>query len=218
VCGCSAPAPAMMLSSQSGAFLWRASFRSKRRTSSSAWSELGFSLVRKTPNDRERWVGVGSARRHRSQTSSPNSGTDLAVICFDSSALVKLVVEEVGSEVAAQLWDEADVVIASRLASPEVHAALATAQRTARLDPSSGARAHRDWDEFWSATRVVELTTEVAEAAATLARKFIVSGADAVHLASAMTMVEANPILVAWDVRLRTAALEAGLAVAPSRV
>jgi uncharacterized protein len=168
------------------------------------------------PSDREPRAGVGSALGHRSQTSSPNSDTELAVLCFDSSAFVKLVVEEVGSELAAQLWDEADAVVASRLAFPEVHGALATAQRTARLDPASGARAHGDWDEFWSAIRVVELTADVATAAATLARNFVLGGADAVHLASAMTMVEANPILVAWDVRLRTAALQAGLAVAPS--
>jgi uncharacterized protein len=140
----------------------------------------------------------------------------LAVVCFDSSAFVKLVVEEVGSEIAARLWDEADVVTASRLAFPEVHAALAAARRTARLDPASERRARRDWEEFWSATRVVELTAAVAAAAATLARRLILSGADAVHLASAMTMVDAQPILVAWDTRLRAAAREAGLVVAPT--
>ncbi|MEO7443145.1 MAG: VapC toxin family PIN domain ribonuclease, partial [Acidimicrobiales bacterium] len=40
--------------------------------------------------------------------------------------------------------------------------------------------------------------------------------ADAVHLASALTLVEADPILVAWDLRLRTAAVAAGLRVAPA--
>jgi uncharacterized protein len=139
----------------------------------------------------------------------------MAVVCFDSSAFVKLLVEEAGSDVAARLWDEADVVVASRLALPEVRAALAAAKRATRLDDASERMARHDWDEFWSATRVVELTANVAEAAAMLAGRHVLGGADAVHLASAMTMLEAKPILAAWDGRLRTAALEAGLVVAP---
>lgn len=142
----------------------------------------------------------------------------MAVVCFDSSAFVKLLVEEAGSDVAARLWDEADVVVASRLAFPEVVAALAAARRGARIDPRSERRARRDWDEFWSATRVVELTRDLAVASATLAGKFVLGGADAVHLASALVLADAEPILVAWDGRLRAAALEAGLVVAPARL
>ncbi len=131
----------------------------------------------------------------------------MAVACFDSSAFVKLLVEEAGSDIAARLWDEADIVVASRLAFPEV--------RAARLDAASERRARRDWDEFWSATRVIEVTADVAADAATLAGRHVLGGADAVHLASAMTLVEAVPVVVAWDVRLRTAAVDAGLVVAP---
>lgn len=139
----------------------------------------------------------------------------MAVVYFDSSAFVKLLVEESDSDVAARLWDEADVVVASRLAFPEVSAALAAARRTERLDVSSERRAHRDWDELWAATRVVELTDNVAADAAKLSRKHRLGGADAVHLASAMTLGEASPILAAWDARLRAAAIQAGLVVAP---
>ncbi|MGH9113531.1 MAG: type II toxin-antitoxin system VapC family toxin [Acidimicrobiales bacterium] len=139
----------------------------------------------------------------------------MAVACFDSSAFVKLLVEEAGSDIAARLWDEADVVVASRLAYPEVRATLAAARRAARLDAASERRARRDWDEFWSATRVIEVTADVAADAATLAGRHVLGGADAVHLASAMTLVEAVPVVVAWDVRLRTAAVDAGLVVAP---
>lgn len=140
----------------------------------------------------------------------------MTVVCFDSSAFVKLLVEETGSDIAARLWDEADVVAASRLAFPEVAAALAAAGRGARIDPGAERRARRDWDEFWAATRVVELTAAVSAAAATLAGRLVLGGADAVHLASALTLADAHPILVAWDSRLRTAALGAGLVVAPA--
>ncbi|MEJ7765757.1 MAG: hypothetical protein WKF86_09700, partial [Acidimicrobiales bacterium] len=67
-------------------------------------------------------------------------------------------------------------------------------------------------------TRAIELTDGIATSAASLAETHILGGADAVHLASALTIAQAVPILVAWDLRLRTAALAAGLLVAPSRL
>jgi hypothetical protein len=63
----------------------------------------------------------------------PHSATDMAILYLDSSALVKLVVEDHGSDVAAALWDGADAVISSGLAYPEVRAALAAAGRDDRI-------------------------------------------------------------------------------------
>jgi uncharacterized protein len=142
----------------------------------------------------------------------------VAVVCFDSSAFVKLLVDEAGSDVAARLWADADVVVASRLAYPEVRAALAAALRGARLDAGSERRARTDWDGFWSATRVIELSEAIARSAADLAGKLVLGGADAVHLAGAMTLAEVGPVLTTWDLRLHTAAAEAGLVVAPAHL
>ena len=44
---------------------------------------------------------------------------------FDASALVKLLVDEPGSDLAARVWDESDAVVTSRISYPEVAAALA---------------------------------------------------------------------------------------------
>jgi len=52
----------------------------------------------------------------------------------------------------------------------------------------------------------------VAASAAALAGQHELRGADAVHLANALTMATHPPLLVAWDGRLRAAA---GLAVIP---
>ena len=65
---------------------------------------------------------------------------------------------------------------------------------------------------------MIELTEAVAAEAARLAERFVLSGADAVHLASAMAVLDIHPILAAWDLRLRAAALEAGLRLAPADV
>ncbi len=139
----------------------------------------------------------------------------MAVVFFDSSAFVKLLVEEGGSDTAARLWDEADAVVASRLARPEVGAALAAARRGGRLEPGDEQSARRAWDEFWDATRVIELTEHLAEVASALAARMVLGGADAVHLASALTLAEVDLVLVTWDRRLSTAAVEAGVMVAP---
>jgi predicted nucleic acid-binding protein len=134
---------------------------------------------------------------------------------FDSSAFVKLLVEEDGSEHAERIWNEADVVVASRVALPEVGAALAAARRAARLDEASLRVARREWRRFWEATDVIELTDAVATDAAALAGRLVLGGADAVHLASVRMLQHAQPVLVTWDRRLAVAALSAGVSVTP---
>lgn len=57
----------------------------------------------------------------------------MALVYFDASALVKLVVEEPGTDVASALWDGCDAALSSRLAYPEVRAALAAARRNSDL-------------------------------------------------------------------------------------
>lgn len=142
----------------------------------------------------------------------------MAVVYFDSSALVKLLVEETGSEVAAQLWDGCDAAVASRLAYPEVRAALAAAGRNHDLDEADLAAAELAWTEYWSATRPVELTHPVEQHAGQLAAEYTLRGADAVHLASALALGDPELIVAAWDRRLRDGVSAAGLAVAPAEL
>ena len=140
----------------------------------------------------------------------------MTTACFDSSAFVKLLVEEDGSELAERIWNDADLVVASRLALPEVSAALAAAHRVARIDDSGARTARREWSRFWAATDVIELTGAIAADASRLASRLVLGGADAVHLASALTFLAMDPVLVTWDRRLAAAAVSAGVAVVPS--
>jgi uncharacterized protein len=139
-------------------------------------------------------------------------------VYFDASALVKLVVDESGSDLAAELWDGCDAAVASRLAYPEVRAALSAAGRNHDLDAADQAAAERSWEEFWSATRPVELTRDVEQHAGALAARHSLRGADAVHLASALALSEPGLIVAAWDRRLRVGALAAGLLIAPAEL
>jgi predicted nucleic acid-binding protein len=134
---------------------------------------------------------------------------------FDSSALVKLVVEETGSDLAAELWDGCDAAVASRLAYPEVRAALAAARRNHRLADHDLDAAENTSDGYWAAVRPVELTAAVQEHAGRLARIHALGGADAVHLASALAIGDPGLVVAVWDRRLHAGALAAGLRVAP---
>jgi hypothetical protein len=139
----------------------------------------------------------------------------VAIVYFDSSAFVKLLVDEDGSELAADLWDGCDAAVSSRLAYPEVRAALAAAGRAHRLDPAGRRRAERAWEEFWAATRPVELTGVVTATAGRLAGEHALRGADAMHLASLLAVGAAGAWFAVWDRRLRAAADAAGVRVVP---
>ena len=87
----------------------------------------------------------------------------MPLVYFDASAFVKLLTTETGSSLASALWDGCDAALSSRLAYPEVRAALAAAVRNHDLTESELAEAERDWEDFWAATRPVELTATVEQ-------------------------------------------------------
>jgi len=140
----------------------------------------------------------------------------VAIVYFDASAFVKLLVEEPGTELAVALWDGCDAAVSSRLAYPEVRAALAAARRNDDLDRVALEQAEQSWEEFWAATRPVELTPAVERRAGQLAGDHALRGADAVHLASALAVGDGALVVAAWDRRLHAGALAAHLGVAPA--
>jgi len=142
----------------------------------------------------------------------------VALIYFDSSALAKLLVQEHGSDLAAQLWDGCDAALASRLAYPEVCAALAAAGRNHDLSRGDLDVAEQAWEQYWAAVRPVELTAAVQHEAGQLARTHALRGADAVHLASALAIADPDLVMAAWDERLHAGAATAGLLVAPAEL
>ena len=140
----------------------------------------------------------------------------MPLVYFDASASVKLLADDDGGELAAQLWDGCDAAVASRLAYPEVRAALAAAGRNHDLNPDQLADAEQAWEDYWAATRPVELTPAVERHAGDLARTHALRGADAVHLASALAIGDPDLIIAVWDRRLHVGARAAGLRVTPA--
>ena len=118
-------------------------------------------------------------------------------------------------DVVAALWDGCDAAVSSRLAYPEVCAALAAAGRSRDLEEDALASCRQHWERLWAALRPVELTARVAEAAGRLAALRRLRGADAVHLASAREIGTPHLVMAVWDRRLRAGAVAERLSVAP---
>jgi uncharacterized protein len=160
-------------------------------------------------------TGFGHGGRWQTWWASSDAD-DVTIVYFDSSAFVKLVVEEDGSDLAAALWDGCDAAVSSRLAYPEVCAALAAARRARRLDPAEARRAEVSWEDYWAATRTVELTEQITAHAGRLAGEHALRGADAVHLASLLVVGAGETLFAVWDQRLRAGAQAAGVRLAPA--
>ena len=104
---------------------------------------------------------------------------------FDTSALVKLVVEEKGSSAARDLWAAAEPPVCCRLAYVEARAALAAGRRSRRLTQPQLTTAKRALDAVWQQAAVVEVTEALALDAADIAERRVLRAHDAVHIAAA---------------------------------
>ena len=140
----------------------------------------------------------------------------MTLVYFDASALVKLVIDEDGSDLVARLWDGCDAAVASRLAYVEVCSALAASHRNKDLSASDLDSALAGFDTFWASVRALQLTEHVQLRAGQLAREHALRGADAVHLASALAVGYSDLVMAVWDQRLSAGARAAGLTVSPA--
>lgn len=139
----------------------------------------------------------------------------MALTYFDSSALIKLIRPEAGRDEAIALWNGSDARLSSRLALPEVRAALAALHRNHTMSDADLALAETEWAALRRRLRPIEMTPVVAEDAGNLAGVHGLRGADSVHLASALVL-GSDVVVAVWDKRLHTACRRSGLAVAPA--
>ncbi len=133
---------------------------------------------------------------------------------FDTSAVVPLLVSEPGSTRAATLWDGADRAVSIRLVYPEGRAALAQAQRLGRLTVRQLRAAVRELKARCQELDLVELDDGLARRAGHLAELHGLRGYDAVHLAGADRVRDADLVVVAGDRALLAAATSEGIATA----
>ncbi|MGI8760299.1 MAG: type II toxin-antitoxin system VapC family toxin [Jatrophihabitantaceae bacterium] len=126
-----------------------------------------------------------------------------------------MVFDEPGSELAAELWDRAESVVASQLIYPEARAAAAVAHRGRRITPATLRRAVERIDELCTEMDLIGLDPDLAHTAGDLAEAHGLRGYDAVHLATALSIEGDSMLLATWDGDLARAAVAAGCSVTP---
>lgn len=139
----------------------------------------------------------------------------MTTVYADPSALVRLLIDDAGSDLVAELWDRADAVLTSRLTAPEIAAFLAQAMRNGLCSETEYERAQSLWSRYLPGLRWVEITSTVTDAAAELATRYQLRAGDAIHVASATLVGPERLVILAWDEHVERAATAEGFRVVP---
>ena len=134
------------------------------------------------------------------------------IVYFETSALIKLLIEEEHSDVCARVWDAADLRLTSRLSYPEARAALAAAKRSQRLTSDALRGVKDELGRRVDEMAIIEATEEIAWLAGDLAERHSLRGYDALHLASALAASSGDLLMMTWDADLVRAASQVELA------
>jgi len=139
------------------------------------------------------------------------------ILYLDTSALVKLYIEETGSQEVKRAVEEARIISTSRVAYVEAMSAIARKYREGELSDEEQDQIARDLDRDWDNCFVVEVSEGVTKLGGELTSRHPLRGFDAIHLASALLLQNRTRLEVSFfcfDERLKTAAKAEGLAVA----
>lgn len=134
------------------------------------------------------------------------------IVYCDTSALIKLYVDETHSGAVTKALSETDAIATSLLAYPETRATLARAQRDKRLRPSDFRQALAQFQQDWASYVVLDTHQALMLHAGELAEHHALRGADAIHLASAIQLahdLQSSPkpmVFLAFDIQLARAA------------
>jgi len=110
------------------------------------------------------------------------------ILYLDTSALVKLYLQEAHSDQVQTAVAKAGMVATHILAYTEARAGFAKACRMGRIDDQVLSQLEAKLDQSWPSLDVVGVDETLARRAGSLAAQFGLRGYDAVHLAAAETL------------------------------
>ena len=136
------------------------------------------------------------------------------ILNLDTSCLVKLYINEPGTEEVKKAAGRADEIVSSLVAEAEFRSALARRRRDGLLTPSELTALKQKFRADWSEMFHVQLSDGISAFAGDLAESHGLRGFDAIHLASALSVVD-DQDGEAWffsaDAKLNAAAKREGL-------
>ena len=103
---------------------------------------------------------------------------------LDTSSLIKLYIEEPGSDEVRQDLGQADTAATSTVSYAEARATFARLRRDRKLTPAMFQMVKRDFDADWSKLAIIEPTVSVCRTAGALAERYRLRGCDSIQLAT----------------------------------
>ena len=131
------------------------------------------------------------------------------ILFCDTSALIKLLIDEPGADQIHQASQDAGAIAAFRITWAEAMAAMARRQREDPVSADAIEQARQRLNQLWTFFSIVEVTQDLVETAGRFADGFALRGYDSVQLAAAYTLqrTTAQPLTFAcFDRRLNQAA------------
>ena len=138
------------------------------------------------------------------------------ILYLDTSALVKIYVQETRSADVRENAKQAEGLATSRIAYAEARAAFARKRREQGLSRADYRSVVDDLDQDWNDYFIVDVSEGLVRAAGILAENHALRGADAIHLASAVTLgkhMGESVMFMCFDGRLASAARKEDLRV-----
>ena len=128
---------------------------------------------------------------------------------FDTSSLVKLYVEEEGSDDVSALLEKSRTAASSIIAYAEARAAFARRFREGALTKKAYKGLLLSFERDWINYLQVKFSQDVIRLAGDLAEKHALRGFDAIHLSSAIVLLKSDlPVVFScYDNRLQKASL-----------
>lgn len=141
------------------------------------------------------------------------------IVYCDTSALMKLFVNEKSSDTIRKACKAASHVAVSQIAWVEMCAALSLKQRTGQIDAETSARALTELKDEWNRYQRLGIDQELIAQAGNFAVQFGLRAYDSVQLATARfahQQLGNNMVMCCFDSQLNVAAGKLGIRVLPT--
>jgi len=136
------------------------------------------------------------------------------IVYLDTSSLVKLYVEEEGSQAIAELVATSEVAATSLVAYAEGRSAFARRYREGAFSDDDYDRLVAGFNEDWGSFLTLKVSDKLVRLSGELADEHGLRGFDAIHLASAIILndrVSSHVLFSCYDQKLQHASLEENL-------
>ncbi|OHB97668.1 MAG: hypothetical protein A2Z58_03260 [Planctomycetes bacterium RIFCSPHIGHO2_12_42_15] len=138
------------------------------------------------------------------------------IVYIDTSDLVKLYVDESGSDAIKEIVRKATVISTSKVAYAEARAAFARKQRDGGFSFKVLRKIVEDFNREWESYFLIEVTDGLIRSAGDIAEKHLLRGFDSIHLASAINLknkIGSEVYFSSTDEKLNQAAEKEGIII-----